>query len=43
MLVLCALMWWWVAAPDIYDPVAAAAVHAASHALALAALAPALT
>jgi hypothetical protein len=43
VLVLCALMWWWVAAPDIYDPVAVVAGHAASYAQPLAALAQALS
>jgi hypothetical protein len=30
VLVLCALMWWWVTAPDIYDPVAAVSSQAGS-------------
>jgi hypothetical protein len=43
VLVVCALMWWWVTVPDIYDPVAAASSRGASYAQALAAVAQALT
>jgi hypothetical protein len=43
VLVVCALMWWWVTAPDIYDPVTAASSRGASYAQALAAVAQALT
>ncbi|MFC4526049.1 hypothetical protein ISN76_02215 [Dyella halodurans] len=28
VLVACALMWWWVRAPDIYDPAADLSSHA---------------
>ena len=37
VLVACALIWWWVAATDIYDPMAAAPGHAAWYVQALAA------